>query len=187
MALHRLTPILEAEGIPYAIIGAFALNEYGHRRVTVDVNLVMREEQLQAFRRRHLGHGYTERVPGTGKLFDTQYGVNIDVLSTGRFPGENRGRPPPVGSFQVPRAVAARAGARSFLRIGPGPKCASNACARERGYGCPGANASAGTSSYQPVRISFSPSTTMLPRWVWVKPPGKITTSPAPGFSRLPR
>lgn len=38
LALYKLTAILEREGIPYAIIGAFALNEYGHRRVTVDVD-----------------------------------------------------------------------------------------------------------------------------------------------------
>ncbi len=42
-ALYRLTKILEEEHLPYAIIGAFALNEYGHKRVTVDVDLVMRE------------------------------------------------------------------------------------------------------------------------------------------------
>ena len=46
LALYRLAAILEAEGLPYAIIGAFALNEYGHKRVTVDVDLVMREEHL---------------------------------------------------------------------------------------------------------------------------------------------
>jgi hypothetical protein len=44
LALYRLTAILEAEDLPYAIIGAFALNEYGHRRVTVDVDLVMRDD-----------------------------------------------------------------------------------------------------------------------------------------------
>ena len=68
LALYKLTAILEAEGLPYAIIGAFALNAYGHRRVTVDVDLVMRDDHLQAFKRNHLGRGYVERVPGTGKL-----------------------------------------------------------------------------------------------------------------------
>ena len=41
-----------------AIIGALALGEYGHRRATVGVDLVIR--------------GYAERVPGTGKLLDTE-------------------------------------------------------------------------------------------------------------------
>ena len=69
-ALRKLVDILEGENVPYAIIGALALNEYGHRRVTVDVDLIMREEDLQEFKRRWLGRGYAERVPGTGKLLD---------------------------------------------------------------------------------------------------------------------
>jgi hypothetical protein len=104
-ALYRLTAILEAEGLPYAIIGAFALNEYGHRRVTVDVDLVMRDDDLDIFKRRHLGKGYAERVPGTGKLLDTELGVNVDVLSTGRFPGDDK--PKPI-AFPDPRTTAVR-------------------------------------------------------------------------------
>jgi hypothetical protein len=104
-ALYRLTGILEAEGVPYAIIGAFALNEYGHRRVTVDVDLVMRDDDLRAFKQRHLGKGYAERVPGTGKLIDTELGVHVDVLSTGRFPGDDK--PKPI-AFPDPRTTAVR-------------------------------------------------------------------------------
>lgn len=105
LALRRLTSILEADGLPYAIIGAMALNEYGHRRVTVDVDLIMRDEHLADFKRRHLGDGYAERVPGTGRLVDTVHGVNVDVLSAGRFPGDDR--PKPI-AFPDPAAVALR-------------------------------------------------------------------------------
>jgi hypothetical protein len=111
LALYKLTALLEAENVPYAIIGAFALNEYGHRRVTVDVDLVMRDEDLELFKSRHLGKGYAERVPGTGKLLDTEHGVNIDVLSTGRFPGDDK--PKPI-AFPDPRTTALR-GARFAL------------------------------------------------------------------------
>jgi hypothetical protein len=104
-ALYKLTAILEADELPYAIIGAFALNEYGHRRVTVDVDLVMRDEDLQTFKERWLGRGYSERVPGTGKLFDTEHGVQVDVLSTGRFPGDDK--PKPI-AFPDPRLTAVR-------------------------------------------------------------------------------
>ena len=110
-ALYKVTGILEAEGLPYAVIGAFALNEYGHRRVTVDIDLVMRESDLQAFKGRWLGKGYAERAPGTGKLGDTEHGVNIDVLSTGRFPGDDK--PKPI-AFPDP-AVAAVRGERFAL------------------------------------------------------------------------
>ena len=92
-ACTRLVAILEAEGLAYAIIGALALNEYGHRRVTVDVDLIMREEDLRAFKAKYLGEGYAERVPGTGKLLDTTLDVHVDVLSTGRFPGDDKPKP----------------------------------------------------------------------------------------------
>jgi hypothetical protein len=105
LALYRLTAILEAEDLPYAIIGAFALNEYGHRRVTVGVDLVMRDEHLEEFKRRHLGKGYEERVVGTGKLRDSLHGVDIDVLSTGRFPGDDQ--PKPI-AFPDPAKVSLR-------------------------------------------------------------------------------
>ena len=105
LALYRLTSILEAEALPYAIIGAFALIEYGHKRVTAAVDVLMREEDLQEFKRRYLGKGYSERVPGTGKLFDTEHGVNVDVLSAGRFPGDDK--PKPI-AFPDPASVALR-------------------------------------------------------------------------------
>ncbi|HEV8325637.1 MAG TPA: hypothetical protein VG389_28770 [Myxococcota bacterium] len=110
-ALYKLAAILEAEGLPYAIIGAFALFEYGHQRATVDVDLVMREDDLQEFKRRWLGRGYAERVPGTGKLIDTEFDVPIDVLSTGRFPGDDK--PKPI-AFPDPAKTALR-GARFAL------------------------------------------------------------------------
>jgi hypothetical protein len=104
-AAEKIVGILEREGLPYAVIGALALNEYGHRRVTVDVDLVMREEDLQTFKRRWLGKGYAERVPGTGKLIDTEFGVHIDVLSTGRYPGDDK--PKPI-AFPDPAVTAIR-------------------------------------------------------------------------------
>ncbi|MBM4397684.1 MAG: hypothetical protein FJ087_18595 [Deltaproteobacteria bacterium] len=104
-ALERLVAILEAEDLPYAIIGGLALNAYGHVRATVDVDLVMRDDDLDRFKRAHLGHGYAERVPGTGKLLDTENDVHVDVLSTGRFPGD--GRPKPI-SFPDPATAAVR-------------------------------------------------------------------------------
>ena len=110
-ALYKLTAILEAEALPYAIIGAFALNEYGHRRVTVDVDLVMRDDDLRTFKERWLGRGYAERVIGTGKLLDTEHGVNVDVLSTGRLPGDDK--PKPI-AFPDPSTTAVR-GARFAL------------------------------------------------------------------------
>lgn len=104
-ALTKLVTILEGEDLPYAIIGALALNEYGHRRVTVDVDLVMREQDLRSFKHAWLGRGYAERVTGTGKLLDTEHQVHIDVLSTGRYPGDDK--PKPI-AFPDPATMAIR-------------------------------------------------------------------------------
>jgi hypothetical protein len=113
-ALMKLVSILETENLPYAIIGALALNEYGHKRVTVDVDLVMREEDLQTFKRGWLGKGYAERVAGTGKLLDTEFDVHVDVLSTGRFPGDDK--PKPI-SFPDPATSAIRGKPFALLPI----------------------------------------------------------------------
>jgi hypothetical protein len=42
-ALFKLTSILESEGIPYAVIGALALNEYGHRRAETGKSRIARQ------------------------------------------------------------------------------------------------------------------------------------------------
>ncbi|MBI4703900.1 MAG: hypothetical protein HY744_22555 [Deltaproteobacteria bacterium] len=113
-AVRKLVAILEAEGVPYAIIGALALNEYGLRRVTVDVDVLMREDDLLEFKRRHLGQGYAERVAGTGKLVDTELGVHVDVLSAGRFPGDDK--PKPI-AFPDPTTTAIRGAPFALLPL----------------------------------------------------------------------
>jgi hypothetical protein len=131
-AVRKLVGILEAEGLPYAIIGALALNEYGHKRVTVDVDLVMREEDLQTFKARWIGKGYAERVAGTGKLLDTEFAVNVDVLSAGRFPGDDK--PKPI-AFPDPSTTAIRGAPFALLPLARWIelKLASGMVARHRG------------------------------------------------------
>jgi hypothetical protein len=113
-ALVKLVGILEREDLPYAIIGALALNEYGHRRVTVDVDLIMRDDDLRTFKARHLGKGYAERVAGTGKLIDTELNVHVDVLSAGRFPGDDK--PKPI-AFPDPATTAIRGAPFAMLPV----------------------------------------------------------------------
>jgi hypothetical protein len=110
-ALEKLARTLDAEGIPYAIIGAMALNEFGYQRVTVDVDVLLTPEGLAAFKRKHLGHGYIEKFAGSRGIRDVEHGVNIDVVLTGTYPGD--GLPKPV-AFPDP-AEAAERGARVSL------------------------------------------------------------------------
>lgn len=110
-ALEQLVRELEAEGIPYAIIGAMALNEFGYQRTTVDVDVLLTADGLERFKARHLGRGYTEKFPGSRGLRDVTHAVDIDVVLAGGFPGD--GKPKPV-TFPDP-GVAALRGARVAL------------------------------------------------------------------------
>ena len=110
-ALQKLVEILDADHIPYAIVGAMALNEFGYRRTTVDVDVLLTSDGLAVFKARHLGRGYIEKFPGSRGLRDTEHGVDIDVVLAGSYPGD--GKPKPV-VFPDP-ATAADRGARVAL------------------------------------------------------------------------
>jgi hypothetical protein len=102
-ALEKLTRALDAQRIPYAIIGALALNEIGYQRVTVEVDVLLTAEGLAAFKSAYLGRGYLERFPGGRGLRDTEFGVDVDVVLAGAYPGD--GQPKPV-AFPDPSAAA---------------------------------------------------------------------------------
>ena len=104
-ALERLAAVLDEKNIPYAIIGAMALNEWGYRRVTVDVDILLSADGLRAFKAEVLGRGYTEKSPGSRGLRDAEAGVNVDVVLAGEYPGD--GKPKPV-VFPDPAQAAVR-------------------------------------------------------------------------------
>ena len=93
-ALMRLIEVLEGDGIAYAIVGALALNEYGYRRTTEDVDVLLTREGLAEFKAKHLGRGYVEKFEGSKGMRDTIHGIGIDVLLSGEYPGD--GKPKPV-------------------------------------------------------------------------------------------
>jgi len=103
--------LLEEDGIPYALIGAMALNAYGYERVTVDVDLLLTREGLESFKTRHLGLGYVQKFPGSKGFRDTENGVTVDVVLAGEYPGD--GLPKPV-VFPDPAQAAVR-GERTAL------------------------------------------------------------------------
>jgi hypothetical protein len=89
-AMRKLCATLEADGIPYAIAGAMALNAHGYIRTTTDVDVLMTPAGLAAFKTKHLGLGWVERFPGSKGLRDAEYNVKIDVLLTGDYPGDGK-------------------------------------------------------------------------------------------------
>src|SRR5215216_5845412 len=87
-ALEKLVRTLDAQSIPYAIIGAMALNEFGYRRVTVDVDVLLTPDGLAAFKAANLGRGYIEKFPGSRGLRDIEHRVDVDVVLAGTYPGD---------------------------------------------------------------------------------------------------
>jgi hypothetical protein len=89
-AIEKLAQLLDETDIPYAVIGAMALNEYGYQRATVDVDVLLTPEGLERFKARWLGRGYVEYVAGGKSLRDTENNVRIDVILAGEYPGDGK-------------------------------------------------------------------------------------------------
>lgn len=104
-ALERLARLLDEKGIPYAVIGSMALNEWGYQRVTVGVDVLLTPEGWRALKAEALGRGYVEKFPGRRGLRDAEAGVNVDVVLAGEYPGD--GKPKPV-VFPDPAQAAVR-------------------------------------------------------------------------------
>ena len=94
-ALRRLVQRLDAEDIPYALLGELALAEHGYPRLTEGVDLLMAPSGLERFRQRLVGRGYQPTFDGAKKAFrDTETGVRVEIVTTGEYPGD--GLPKPV-------------------------------------------------------------------------------------------
>lgn len=104
-ALERLVDRLAELKISYAIVGALSLNAYGYQRTTSDVDVLLRREDLESFKKAHLGRGYVEKFPGSKGLRDADQNVDIDVLLTGDYPGDGKEKPV---AFPDPASAAVR-------------------------------------------------------------------------------
>jgi hypothetical protein len=104
-ALVRLADNLDQLGIPYAVMGAMALNEWGYRRVTVDVDVLLTSDGLTRLKAAVLGRGYLEKFPGSRGLRDVTNDVTIDVVLAGDYPGDGK---PKAVAFPDPARVAVR-------------------------------------------------------------------------------
>jgi hypothetical protein len=92
--MRRLARRLNKAGIPYAIMGAMAVNAHGAERTTKDVDILLTAEGLERFRQELVGDVY-EPVAGRPRRFvERQSGVMVDCLITGRYPGS--GKPGPI-------------------------------------------------------------------------------------------
>jgi hypothetical protein len=93
-ALRKITSRLEQLGIPYALVGAMAMFFHGYRRFTDDVDILVTPEGLREVHRQLEGLGYLPPFAGSKHLRDTEYGVRVEFLVSGAYPGD--GKPKPV-------------------------------------------------------------------------------------------
>ena len=93
--LRRLVQRLDAETVPYALLGGLALAEHGYPRLTEDIDLLMTPSGLERFRQLLVGRGYRPAFEGAEKTFrDTETGVRVKIVTTGEYRGD--GLPKPV-------------------------------------------------------------------------------------------
>lgn len=81
---------LDESGYPYIFMGASAVNAHGHRRSTEDVDLCMRREDLERFKREFVGPVYQPVARRPRKFFDPETQVSFDILVAGEIAGNAR-------------------------------------------------------------------------------------------------
>ncbi|MEK7486705.1 MAG: hypothetical protein AABZ60_20470 [Planctomycetota bacterium] len=102
-ALQKISKRLHEQNIPYAIVGGMALVAHGYLRNTVDVDILITAEDLQKVHQFCVGLGYVPVFEGSKNLRDTEFGVRIEFLKTGDYPGD--GKPKPV-AFPHPESCS---------------------------------------------------------------------------------
>src|SRR5947209_1084602 len=111
--LEKVTRRLKELGIPYAVVGGMAMFFHGYRRFTDDVDILVTPEGLKEVHRHLEGLGYVPPFTGSKHLRDAEYGVKVEFLTSGDFPGD--GKPKPV-AFQDPDQASLDVGGIRFLQ-----------------------------------------------------------------------
>ena len=100
LSLRRIAEKLDQLEIPYAVVGGMALVAHGYDRTTLDVDILVTREGLDALRKSLEGRGYRPPFEGSRNLRDTRTGVQIEFVVTGAFPGDGKPKavafPPPA-------------------------------------------------------------------------------------------
>lgn len=112
--LRSIAERLDEFGIAYAVADGMALVAHGYDRTTVDVDVLVTPDGLDAIHQALEGRGYLPPFEGSRNLRDTQTGVRIEFIVTGQFPGD--GKPKPV-AFPDPDEVAQEIDGVRFVNL----------------------------------------------------------------------
>jgi hypothetical protein len=82
--LRKIAARLEQLRVPYAVVGAMALNAHGYRRATVDVDVLVSTASVQVLFERLVGDGYTRASKLA--LRDLETAVRVECVVSDLFP-----------------------------------------------------------------------------------------------------
>jgi len=91
--LQKLVRRLDEHRIPYALVGGMAMFFHGFRRLTEDVDVLVTRDGLKEVHLHLDGLGYVPPFPGSKQLRDAEFGVRIEFLVTGDYPGDSKPKP----------------------------------------------------------------------------------------------
>jgi hypothetical protein len=101
--LRKIVRRLDELNVPYALAGGMALFFHGFRRFTEDVDILVTRAGLKVIHEHLEGLGYVPPFAGGENLRDAEFGVRVEFLVTGDYPGD--GKPKPI-AFPDPKDVA---------------------------------------------------------------------------------
>jgi hypothetical protein len=112
--LQAIAKKLDEMGIAYAVAGGMALAAHGHVRTTVDVDILVTDQDLAIVHRELEGLGYVPPFAGSKNLRDVATTVRIEFLVSGQFPGD--GKPKPV-AFPNPASASIEIDGIKYLSL----------------------------------------------------------------------
>jgi hypothetical protein len=113
-SLRRIARRLDELEVPYAVAGGMALFAHGFERFTQDVDILVTREGLKAIHGHLEGLGYVAPFTGSKNLRDTEYGVRIEFLIAGEFPGDGK---PKAVAFPEPDTAGVMIKGIRFLSL----------------------------------------------------------------------
>jgi hypothetical protein len=113
-ALHRVAHRLNSLKVPYAVVGGMALFRHGLRRFTEDVDILVTKDGLKTIHDELEGLGYLPPFAHSKHLRDTQFGVKIEFLTTGDYPGDGKAKPV---AFPDPATVSFEADGIRYIHL----------------------------------------------------------------------
>ena len=113
-SLRRVAGCLDDLGIRYAVIGALAMFQHGHRRFTIDVDLIVTVDGLTTIHARLDDLDLIRPDPTRRSVRDRATGVRFDFYVAGTFPGD--GQPKPV-AFPDPASSSQAADGITYVDL----------------------------------------------------------------------